>query len=1580
MMISVSEIKRSILALSKKGKDNLLFKQFLDSFFSYIPFNDQNKKSVEELYDIAALSYKFFKRKTEGSNIYIVTSDDINISKGEVVVVILNDDMPFLVDSITECFNRQKYHIQRIVNATFNVSRSKDGKLVDIGQKSKGSNESIVYVKLSNVTSCTNIEDLKSHCEFVLNNVRAAVDDWKVMSGNLQKHICSFVDHGKEDIKESRLFLEWLLKDNFIFVGSKEYVAKNGSFKDLGQGVGIFRAKNKSLSVSIKEDIFESNNFEVAFNRILIGRIREISSIHRSQNLDYVCVLMPASKNEVRVVVFLGLFVSRLHYQSVFTIPIIRKKVEEVVAKSGFLSSSFNAKELVSILETLPKKELLQMSNDEVYNVAMTLLSCVSHPRLVLFIKQNTCTRFVDVNIVFPRKRLTSDITHKVQETVTQYIPGTIIDTTLSFFSMGLAYMSVTITVDESLKDRVKEGDLEDALDKVTSQWSENLGVALEEHFGSKHSVDLIEKYSHAFDQDYAFKFSLGDAIYDISAIEQMLSNGENILFKLCQDCTSIKTSFCFKVYGLNEKVALYQIMPLFDNLGFKTIEEDLFVVTLPSMNQKIWIQYFILSAESKNVEKLKDNKVQIEEAIQAIFYGAAKNDITNQLIFKAGFSWRQVFLVNAYCKYLLQIKFVYSQEFIKSTLVKYPNLSKLIIDLFYSYFDVNSTKKQPSDLEGRIKISLSKIHSMAEYKVMLKFVELVQGTLRTNYFQAIDGIYKSYVSLKIDSSKISDIPLPKPFVEIFVYSLDMEGIHLRGGKISRGGIRWSDRVEDYRTEVLGLMKSQMTKNTIIVPDGSKGGFIIKKVIDSKDREGLFLQSIECYKTFLRGMLDVTDNMCGGNVCKPKDVVCRDGDDPYLVVAADKGTATFSDIANDVAKNEYGFWLGDGFASGGAVGYDHKEMGITARGAWISVMHHFNSLGLDPQKDVFTAVGIGDMSGDVFGNGMLLSNKMKLVAAFNHMHIFVDPNPDPKISYKERQRMFKLSRSTWDDYNKELISAGGGVFERSAKSIKVSKEMKKLLSLSHDKMEPNVLIRAILMAQVDLIWNGGIGTYVKSHNEVNLEIGNKSNDDVRVDANDLRCRVFSEGGNLGMTQLGRVEFAFIGGNVNTDSVDNSAGVDCSDHEVNIKIVLDQATSKKKITHKERDNILLKMKGDVADLVLYDNKIQNQNISIEKVDSEKDIHSYAKLIGFLEETADLNPKVEFLPSQAELSRRKQNNLGLSRPEIAVLMAYSKRSVYNSLINSSLPSDTFYQKYLFSYFPGQMTKVFSAEIESHPLYREIIATCATNEFVNYVGLNFYHIACEFTGLSGCDVIRAFSVSWETFNLAELWHNISEVEDFYIRIDLYTQLRSFIHRVIFWLLKSHKHPLNVTKLVGMYKQPIMKIHGKISDFLSRDLQCEYSVRLDELKVKQIPDDLAVKIASLDNLYYVLDVLWVSCDKKYNLTDVLTLYFEVGERFYYNWLNSRVDSLPTQGHWDRMLIKSVKDDIDLQHRDLVIEMMKLKGVGINSVVDKWTEKNLKKVEMFSVFIKSIMSLEDLDHSKLIIAVKQGNVLLGGS
>lgn len=1578
-MFENSNIKRKILDKSSKFKGNKIFKGFIESFYSYIPIDDKKFYDVDEFTQIATFIYKELSEKPL-KNHHIKIQELETTSEGvSVIIAIINEDMPFIVDSLTEFFNKRKYKVKHMINALLCVDRDSKGKIKNINEIDEKNipNESAIYIKVSLLKEKDYIENLRIKLDEILSYVRVAYDDWQPMLKKLDEANAWFFDSNINS--ENKEFLKWLRSENFTFIGYREYKFLAGSKKVEAvrkESLGVIKLESSDFHAGIVGDVFAANDFSVGKENVIIGKTREISLVHRRTNLDYICVVKTGKKNKpVKARVFFGLFATRLDYQSVNQIPMIRNKVDVVVKKAGFHERSFNQKELFSIIETLPRDELFQLSEDELFLMTMMIISSLNNPRVLFFARENRCKLFVNLLVFFPKSRVTSDIVERVQSVISQNIKGRFIHSTLRFSIMGLAYLHIAMRVSDNRKMRADIYKIEQKLDEITRRWDENLDVFIERKFGIEHTSNLLNIYKKAFPANYKLKFSVQDAVDDIEYVNQALVETKP-LFNLCKKSDVNSKNFNLKTYNIESKVDLHQVMPIIENMGFSTIEENVFKISTAVSPHPVIIQDFSLVVDSKY--DLSDIKENIQEVIEAVFQGKIRNNLINNLALKAGLTWREIFLLDAYCRYMLQIKFIYSQAFIKTTLVKNANITNLLIQLFCSRFNPAANNKENAEqIERKIRNALLRVSNSSEDKVVQKFLELIKNTLRTNYFQIDNnGEFKDYISFKLDSKNITEMPLPKAHVEIFVYSVKMEGIHLRGGKISRGGLRWSDRVEDYRTEVLGLMKAQMTKNSIIVPDGAKGGFFVKNAEELKTKDEFFSAGIECYKTFLRGMLDITDNIVLGEIKKPKDIICFDDDDPYLVVAADKGTATFSDTANSVAS-EYDFWLGDAFASGGAFGYDHKKMGITARGAWVSVREHFSKLGIDEQKDEFTAVGIGDMSGDVFGNGMLLSKSMKLVAAFNHIHIFVDPNPDPKISYKERSRLFKLDGSNWSDYKQELISRGGGVFERSAKSIKLSNEIKKLLRLKQEFIDPDHLIRAILTADVDLLWNGGIGTYVKAERETNEEIGNKSNDSVRVNAKDLKCKVVGEGGNLGFTQLGRIEFAFEGGLINADFIDNSAGVNCSDHEVNIKIALGAAVVDKKITKDERDKILASMKNEVADLVLYYDTSQNQSISISINNSVTHFEFYTKLIGILNDKVDLDSALEYLPLKSEISRRHQEKLGLSRPEIAVLTAYSKRSVYESLISSSLPGDKYYEKFLIDYFPTRMRRSFKNYITNHQLKGEIISAVVSNNIIDHAGPYFFHSAQDYTGLNGCDIARSYSIVWVVFELEKLWKAIETVEQYSIKIELFCEVRMFLQRAMFWFLRNKSQPLKVSQIIYKFQGNINKLFNKATMLFVGATKEEYENKHHHFVGQNVPEEISSKVSCLSLMYSAMDIVEVSNKTGLPVIDVGKIYFELGEKLHYNWLHTKSDQLSQDGYWERMLIKALKDDIYDQQREVTLKIAKMQESNIKEKITKWMEKNKKEVAVFSEFINSIQCLEDIDSAKLIVATKQSTILV---
>jgi glutamate dehydrogenase len=1576
------KIKQEIInRLNERVKDQTLLQKFVHSFYSYIPLDYNDNYDIGSFIDIAVQNFDYFQNRTLGKHQIYITNEIIsegNINEGYTIVRIINDDMPFLVDSITELLIKKKYQIRQFINALLVVTRDKTGGVIDINnEKHVKPNESFIYIKLDLIKDNVLITRLEAELSHVLNQVKKAVTDWPKMVAVVDDTLTWIVDQEGENYA----FLKWLRNDNFTFTGYREYYFSARNKKtvvkyDNKTDLGILSIEDQELNNDIIEDVFAAHNyFDMREDIITIGKIKTISQVHRYSNLDYICVLKKHDNDKIIARVFLGLFASKLDYQSVTTIPMIRDKVLGVVKKAGFDKVSFLGKELFSIVETLPREELFQFTEEELFHTSMKVLSCLNNPRLLVFARTTQCKNFLNLLVFFPKLRVTSDVVDKVRGVVKEFIPGKFINSTLKMSSMALAYVYIVLKVRDNNKLHIDILKIEHELDHATSLWNEKLGFFIEKKFGKNNLSTLLSVYNKAFPSNYHSRFTVEDAVEDIVYIEKFSSN-DDIFFNLYQKPNAKKNHFNLKIYTLGNKIELFKIMPIIENLGFQSLAEDIFVLEVAKCGLTVFIQEFSLSVANKKTFSLDEIKSNIEEAIEVIYHGKLQNYVMNGLILSAGLHWRQVFLLSAYCKYMLQIKFPYSQDYICSVLIKHSALPKHIVELFYKMFDANEKNNADiSKLRHKIQHELDKILDSVEDRVIRKVLDLVDNTLRTNYFQtSANNHHKDYISLKFNSAAILDLPQPKPFVEIFIYSSRMEGIHLRGGKVARGGIRWSDRSEDYRTEVLGLMKAQMTKNSIIVPVGSKGGFLVKNTMQLATKEEYMAEGVECYKTFLRGLLDITDNIVNRKVVHPKQVVCLDGDDPYLVVAADKGTATFSDIANQVSR-EYNFWLGDAFASGGSAGYDHKKIGITARGAWVSVEEHFRSLGINPNKDTITTVGIGDMSGDVFGNGMLLSRHIKLVAAFNHIHIFIDPDPDEAISFEERRRLFSLPHSNWSDYNSKLISEGGGVFERGAKSINLSPQIKSLLGIEQDTIDPDSLIRYILTAKVDLLWNGGIGTYVKAESETNEQIGNKGNDSVRVNGKDLRCKVVAEGGNLGFTQLARIEYEFHGGKINTDAIDNSAGVDCSDHEVNIKIALSPAVESGKLQLETRDKLLADMTNEVAELVLYDNKIQNQSLSISSAHSVKMFESYVRFMHKLEQDKLLDRKIEFLPSDEAITTRLNTQRGFTRPEIAVLMAYSKNVIDKNLFKSKLSDDPYCNKYLISYFPSKMQKEYLNEILNHQLKREIISTVIANKIVNYLGSYFFHVAQEYTGLSGCDIARAFCVVWEIFDLERLWYEVDHSES-KIKTELLGMIQSFVQTAIYWFLRNKSQVLNIEKAISEFAVETRSLIKNIDKFLTGELKTRFFEKYKYCCDNNLPPALGQQLAGLNMLYSAMDIIVVATSHSISASKVSLIYFAVGDRFHLDWLKNAADQLPANTYWKRMLIKTIKDDIYDNQRRLAAKIITSADSISNKSIDEWVKANAKKVEIFDNFINSIKSIIEIDSDKLVVATKQIDIL----
>ena len=1110
----------------------------------------------------------------------------------------------------------------------------------------------------------------------------------------------------------------------------------------------------------------------------------------------------------------------------------------------------------------------------------------------------------------------------------------------------------------------------------MASTWNKQLQNKLRKLRGKK-ITELINKYEDAFPPSYRDDYPVEMAVKDMTYLELLsASNPLHVNLYLTEDKQDHPLHL--RLFQWHQPIPLSNILPMLENLNLRTFSEHPHKVTLNN-NQAIWISDF--SVEYTNTPFEMDNIAPLfQEAFTQIYLGQAENDGFNKLILGAALSWRAITILRTYAKYLHQIRFRFSQSYIEKTLANHPIIAKNLVELFIALHHPTKTaraKHSATPIEQQILQALESVPSIDEDYILRRLLQLIKATLRTNYFQYNkEGQIKAYLSIKLSSALIPDLPLPAPLYEIFVYSPRFEAIHLRHTKVARGGIRWSDRLEDFRTEILGLMKAQKVKNAIIVPSGAKGGFVLKNTSALITREALQTEVIQCYQLFIRGLLDLTDNIKEQKIIRPKNVVCYDDTDPYLVVAADKGTATFSDIANSLAQ-EYAFWLGDAFASGGATGYDHKKMGITARGAFESIKRHFRELTINLDQTDITVVGIGDMSGDVFGNGLIYSKHIKLIGAFNHRHIFLDPNPHPEVSYHERVRLFHLPISSWEDYNPKLISKGGGVFKRSNKTISISREIKAILNIQEDSLTPNELIRALLKAPVDLLFNGGIGTYVKASTENDMEVGDRTNDYCRINGNELHCKVVGEGGNLGFTQLGRVEYALSGGLINTDFIDNSAGVDCSDHEVNLKILLNQEVQQKRLTEKKRNQLLESATQEVADLVLQDNDDQALIMSISAYHAKKLIGLHQAYIKELEAQGILNRQIEFLPDDKKLLERKAAGLGLTRPELAILLAYTKIHVKHEILKSHLCDDPYLSQIIETAFPPSIFKKYKHALHRHRLWHNIIATQLSNHIVNSMGITFvYRLQIE-TGAKVDAIIRAYTVASQVFNSQKL-RDLVEKLDFKIPItsqyEIFYNLRQLINLATRWFLHGNHLQNDLQHTIKHFSSRIKIIEEFIPELMG-GLTKQYLATLTEkFTALGLPQEVARRIAIYRAIYTSLNIIDVATQHKFDLIKTAKVYFAAGERINLLWFRDQIANDSRDGHWNTLARLTLRDELDFAQRALTVAIMKQdrNEKNIAKLLEKWTAHNRQALEHWDKLLALLHESSSIDYTMFFIAIKE--------
>jgi len=1568
---------------------------FVTEYYRNVPPEDIAPLAVDDIYG-AALSHWNFGQQRKLNEIKIrvfnPTIDKHGWQSSHTIVEIIAGDMPFLVQSVIMAVNRHHSTNHLVIHPVYWILRSRNGALSKLNTNSKNQNysrEAFIHVEVDRQSDLEFLQALTQDLTRVLNDVKAATEDWekcreKVRKASEQLQKCS---HGisQQDITEAVMFLNWLLDDHFVFLGFREHLLvsdkeKKGFRGVANSGLGVLRdalAEHKRLELMpLSDDAF---NVVCESTPLLVTKATTQSTVHRPVFMDYVGVRQFDKTGKViGEMRFIGLFDSSAYSSSLEDIPILKRKILQVFKRSGHAPNSHGGRSLMHVLEDMPRDELYHSDDETLYRYSIAVLQLQERQKVRVFVRQDVYGQFISVLVFVPRERFDTDLRKQIQAILIATFDGKSSEFKIQLSESVLARIHFIIHTGHCCSFEYDITAIEQKIVASLYEWSDGFKDTLHSYFGEERGNLLYNRYRQGISAAYREDFSPRVAALDIERIDELGAKG--LQLRLYQTLEQQGKVLRFKLYNSGNPAPLSKTLPMLENMGVTVVDERPYEIKCHQTGEHVWIHDFGLIYDGQKAVEVDALKSKFEETFEQIWFGRIENDGFNKLVLVAKLDWRQLTVLRAVYFYLRQIRMNFSQAYVEHTLSNNPGIAILLVRYFEARFCPHS-KVNDAGLETlveQLESGIDQVESLDEDRILRRYLNIIQAILRTNYYQfKQDNTAIPYVSFKLDPAIIQALPPPRPSYEIFVYSPRVEGVHLRGGKVARGGLRWSDRREDFRTEILGLMKAQVTKNSVIVPTGAKGGFVAKMLTSSGNEEGMRQEVINCYRIFIQGLLDITDNLSGGNPVKPADTICYDNDDPYLVVAADKGTATFSDLANQIA-GEYGFWLGDAFASGGSVGYDHKKMGVTARGAWESVKHHFGELGVDIQKTPITVVGIGDMSGDVFGNGMLRSGNIRLLAAFNHRHIFLDPDPDTKRSFEERKRLFALPRSSWSDYDKQLLSKGGGIYSRNAKSIRLTAEIKKALLIEVDQLTPNELIRALLCAPVDLFWNGGIGTYVKASTESDSSVGDRSNDAVRVDGRDLRCRVVGEGGNLGLTQLGRLEYCAKGGRVNTDSIDNSAGVDCSDHEVNIKILLNQIVENGDLTIKQRNKLLERMTDEVADLVLKNNYLQNKAISAIQSHSEGGLDAFKRVIDLLEQTGWLDRQLEFIPNTDVLDERKTEGKGLLRPEIAVLLAYCKIMLKDSLLEQTAIFNSEYSlKELIRYFPVALQDTFSVQIRDHRLMREIIANQLVNSVINRMGITFPYRLMEEAGADVSDVMRTYCATCEIFGVESLWTAIEALGG---RIELSIQKQllgaviKLVERSMFWLQRNAIVGSSTSEVVAIFKPGVELLSGTLLKILPDSDKQDVSQGTEGLISAGVPQKLAKKIACLDSEFACLDVVAVSNESESSLRHVSKIYFALDQRFQWSWVQVQISVLPRDDYWQSLARSALRVDLHRASRLLTADVICTEGSDITKVIGKWSDANRSQLDRYDKLLTNIQSESGTSLEQLSVLLKELN------
>jgi glutamate dehydrogenase len=1527
-------------------------RSFAEHLFGHANLEDLANYDAASLAFLAEQAWEHVQQRTAGRADIRVVNPMMPDGREISVLEVLNDNMPFLFDSTMAELAEQGIEVTLVAHPIIAVERNEQGKLVHfygeaLPEGAKGERESLIHFHIARLDADADRQKLIEGLTKTLNDVRACVADWRAMRARVEQAIMTFRSNPPplpiDEVAEANQFLQWLCADNFTFLGLREYrFSPDADASDdisTGEGLGILRDPDVKVLRRGAEMVVmtpEIREFMREPTVLMVVKANVNSRVHRRVRMDYVGIKLYAPdgrlEGELRLV---GLFTSGAYTRSARQIPYVRHKVEQVLQRAGFDPASHSGKAVLHIVEEYPRDELFQVDAETLYNFVMEVLTLYERPRVRALARADKFDRFVSILVFIPREKYDTDVRMRVADFLAQVYKGRLAASYASFPEGSLARVHYIIGRYEGKTPVVERATLEAEISAIAATWGDKLKAALAASTDGMRARMLANRYAQAFTGGYTEAFGTSQVIADIATIEKLTPARPVAISAHRIEGEDDPTRFGLKVFSHGAPLSLSYRVPVIEHHGLRVVNERTYQIVPRAMPAPapVWLHDMTIEAnDGKPIVISSEFGHRLEASMMAVVGDRAESDGYNALILRTALSWREVSTIRALSRYLHQIRAPFSQDYMWETLRKNTAITASLVALFQARLDprLANTDAERSAREAtlltEIEEQLKSVASLDEDRILRRFTNLVQATIRTNLWQiGQDGHPRPVISFKFDARKIEDLPAPRPLYEIFVYSPRVEGIHLRFGKVARGGLRWSDRPQDFRTEILGLVKAQQVKNAVIVPVGAKGGFVPKRLPPPSNRDAFMAEGTEAYRIFVRSMLELTDNIDGDVIVPPDSTVRHDGDDPYLVVAADKGTATFSDIANAIST-EKNHWLGDAFASGGSQGYDHKKMGITARGAWEAVKRHFLELGTDIQTMPFTVAGVGDMSGDVFGNGMLLSPATRLVAAFDHRDIFIDPSPDPAVSHAERLRMFDLPRSSWQDYNKALISQGGGVFSRSLKAIPLAPEVRTLLDLDKPQATPFEVMTAILRARVDLLWFGGIGSYIRASGESDDQVGDRANDPIRVTGADIRARVIGEGANLGVTQRGRIEAAQKGVKLNTDAIDNSAGVNTSDVEVNIKIALARPEREGRLSAADRNSLLAAMTDEVGALVLRNNYLQTLALSLAERKGLAETGFLTRLMQSLEQRGLLSRAVEFLPDDAAIAERARRGQSLTRPELAVLLAYAKLTLYDDLLATSVPDDPYLARELSQYFPREVEEKFPAAVEQHRLRREIIATNLANAVINRGGPACVVRMIDETDADVSTIAMAFVAVDESYGLKRLNDAIDGLDariDGQLQLTLYAAIQDLLLSRMVWYVRNVDFKAGLDSVIARFGPSIREIVAGLDKTLPEDLQAGRSKRRQDLIDAGVPADVAGELADLDALVSAPDIVTVAERTSRTIGDAATTFFAAEANFRLDRLIAAARSVPANDNYERLAIDRAVDQIAAAERRLAAEML---------------------------------------------------------